>query len=240
LEFGGRDANQSKKSRNSANPRERLGVCRLSSVMATANIHGFVLAGGASRRFGRDKALVEFDGEPLMARLCRALHESTAAGIQIVGDAGKYGHIGVQCIADRWPGEGPLGGIITALMATAGPAAEATWSLIIGVDMPFLTVEWLRHLTARAAVSNAEVVVPESTHGLEPLCACWRVSAAPALTRAFESGVRRVSEAMKQLTMEVLDAADWKRFDNFDRLFWNMNTPADYQEATLMLKAGRP
>ena len=56
----------------------------------------------------------------------------------------------------------------------------------------------------------------------------------------FESGVRRVTDAMKQLPMEVLDAADWKRFDNFDRLFWNMNTPADYEEAIRLLKAERP
>ena len=207
-------------------------------------VAGFVLAGGASRRFGRDKALVEFEGEPLIARLCRTLHKSTAAGIRIVGDVTKYGHVGVECIADRWPGEGPLGGIITALMANAGSSgdssAESSWCLVIGCDMPFLSVEWLRYLTERAAASRAEVVVPESTYGLEPLCACWRASAAANLTCAFEGGVRRVTEAMKQLSMEVLDAADWKRFDNFDRLFWNMNTPADYDEAIRMMKAERP
>jgi molybdopterin-guanine dinucleotide biosynthesis protein A len=209
-------------------------------VTTTAKIYGFVLAGGASRRFGRDKALVEFGGEPLVARLCRTLHESAATAVRIVGDARKYGDIGVECIADRWPGKGPLGGIITAITATEDSAAEPSWSLIIGCDMPFLTVEWLRHLAERTAASQAEVVVPQSAYGLEPLCACWRASAVPALTRAFESGVRRVTEAMKQLPMEVLDAADWKRFDNFDRLFWNMNTPADYEDAIRMLKAEHP
>jgi molybdopterin-guanine dinucleotide biosynthesis protein A len=208
-------------------------------VKTTVKIYGFVLAGGASRRFGRDKALAEFGGEPLLARLCQILHESTAADIRVIGDARKYGHIGAECIADRWPGEGPLGGIITALQAAAS-AAEPTSSLIIGCDMPFVTVEWLRHLATRAAASQAEVIVPKSVYGLEPLCACWRATALPTLTRVFESGVRRVTEAMKQLPTEVLDAADWKRFDNFDRLFWNMNTPADYEDAFRMLKAERP
>ena len=205
-----------------------------------ARVDGFVLAGGASRRFGRDKALVEFDGEPLIARLCRTLQTATLAPVRIIGDAAKYSQIGIECIADRWPGEGPLGGIITALEAGYPSASQDSSSLIIGCDMPFLTSEWLRHIAERAVASRAEVVVPESTYGLEPLCACWRASAAPALTRAFEGGVRRVTEAMKQLSMEVLDAADWKRFDNFDRLFWNMNTPADHQEAIRMLKAERP
>jgi molybdenum cofactor guanylyltransferase len=209
-------------------------------VTATANVRGFVLAGGGSRRFGRDKALVEFDGEPLIARLWRVLKTATAAPVRIIGDGSKYSQIGAECIADRWPGEGPLGGIITALEASDGSANQGSWNLIIGCDMPFLTSEWLRHITERAVASRAEIIVPESNYGLEPLCACWRASAGPTLTRAFESGIRRVTEAMKQLSMEVLDAADWKRFDNFDRLFWNMNTPADYDEAIRMMKAERP
>jgi molybdenum cofactor guanylyltransferase len=160
--------------------------------------------------------------------------------VRIIGDAARYSHIGVECIADRWPGEGPLGGIITALETSEATVATDFWSLIIGCDMPFLTSEWLRHVAERAVASEADVVVPESKQGLEPLCACWRASAASTLTRVFEGGVRRVTEAMKQLSMEVLDAADWKRFDNFDRLFWNMNTPADHQDAIRMLTAERP
>jgi molybdopterin-guanine dinucleotide biosynthesis protein A len=215
-------------------------------VTSKANVRGFILAGGASRRFGRDKALVEYDGEPLIGRLYRILQAVTAGNVRIIGDRVRYAHVGAQCIPDRWPGEGPLGGIITALMATrAADAAnakseQASPSLIIGCDMPFLTADWLQYLASHAIASKAEVVVPESNYGLEPLCACWRVSAAPALTRMFESGVRRVTDAMKQVPMEVLDAADWKRFDNLNRLFWNMNTPADYEEAIRMLKAERP
>ena len=209
-------------------------------MTATTHVRGFVLAGGASRRFGRDKALVEFDGEPLISRLCRVLQSATTSNVRIVGDPAKYGHSGIECIADRWPGEGPLGGIVTALEASDASPERSSWSLIIGCDMPFLTNDWLRYLAARGTASKAEVVVPESNYGLEPLCTCWRMSAAPVLKRAFNGGVRRVTEAMKQLSMEVLDAADWKRFDNFDRLFWNMNTPTDHQEAIRRLKAERP
>ena len=208
-------------------------------MTALAKVQGFVLAGGGSRRFGRDKALVEFHGEPLIARLLQILQAATATPARIIGDAAKYSPTGAECIADRWSGEGPLGGIITALDASNASGAPDSWSLIVGCDMPFLTSEWLRHTAERAIASRAEVVVPESTYGLEPLCACWRASAVQTLSRAFESGIRRVTEAMKQLPMEVLDAADGKRFDNFDRLFWNMNTPADYEEAIRMLKAER-
>jgi len=103
--------------------------------------------------------------------------------------------------------------------------------------MPFLGREWLAYLVERALASPAEVVAPQSEHGLEPLCACWRTSAAGKLQRVFEGGVRKITEAMKHLEMEVLDETHWKRFDSAGRLFWNMNTPADYDEAKRILEA---
>jgi molybdenum cofactor guanylyltransferase len=211
-----------------------------------ADVAGFVLAGGGSTRFGRDKALVTIGDQPVLARLCSVLHDLTTE-VKIVGSREKYSGFGVECIPDRWPGEGPLGGIVTALGEPARmpalPGSESAgagrpeWNLIIGCDMPFLTREWLAYMADWAQASAAEVVAPKSAHGLEPLCACWRSSAAGKLQRAFESGVRKVTEGMKHLAMEVLDETHWKRFDSADRLFWNMNTPGDYDEAKRILEA---
>jgi molybdenum cofactor guanylyltransferase len=202
-----------------------------------AEVTGFVLAGGGSTRFGRDKALVRIGDEVLLARLCLVIRCVTPS-VTIVGAQAKYAGFGAECIPDRWPGEGPLGGIITGLL-TAADAGGCEWNLIIGCDMPFLTPEWLAYLVERARASKAEVVAPKSVHGLEPLCACWRTSGAGKLQRAFESGIRKVTEGMKHLTMEVLDEAHWKRFDNCHRLFWNMNTPNDYEEAKRILEVER-
>jgi molybdopterin-guanine dinucleotide biosynthesis protein A len=205
---------------------------------ATSGVGGFVLAGGRSTRFGRDKSLVQIGNQPLLERLCSVLRDVTHS-VAIVGAPEKYGGFGVACTADRWPGEGPLGGIITALRAPAGPENSCEWNVIIGCDMPFLTREWLKYLMARAQASATEVVAPKSVHGLEPLCACWRTSAAQKLQRAFDGGVRKVTDGMKHLTMEVLDETHWKRFDSANRLFWNMNTPCDYEEAKRILEAER-
>ena len=193
-----------------------------------------MLAGGGSTRFGRDKALARIGDEALLARLCAVMRGVTSSAM-IIGSREKYAAFGADCVADRWPGEGPLGGIITALLATSETDGE--WNIVIGCDMPFLTREWLTYIVQRALASEAEVVVPMSTHGLEPLCACWRTIAAAKLQRAFEGGVRKVTEAMKHLSMEVLDETHWKRFDSADRLFWNMNTPGDYEVAKRILEA---
>jgi len=195
------------------------------------------MAGGASRRFGSDKAIVKFDGRTLLLRMC-TLVEAAADAVRVVAPAGRYSDQGVSLVQDRWPDQGPLGGIITALRATAESGAGYEWNLILSCDMPFLKSEWLKYLAARALASDAEVVVPRSAYGLEPLCACWRTAAANSLQSAFDRGVRKVTDAMKQLRMEILDETDWKRFDSAGRLFWNMNTPQDYQAALQIRRAG--
>jgi molybdopterin-guanine dinucleotide biosynthesis protein A len=199
-------------------------------------INGYVLAGGASSRFGRDKGLVELAGKTALQRACDLVGQA-AGSAQVVALAQRYPDFRALIVADRWPGEGPLGGIITALRATASDKNGAAWNLIVSCDMPFLTREWLEYLCTSALASDAEVVVPRSEHGLEPLCACWRTSAADSLQRRFEDGVRKVTEAMKRLRTEILDETHWKRFDSAGRLFWNMNTPRDYQEALQMWRA---
>jgi len=206
---------------------------------ATSNyLAGYVLAGGGSTRFGQDKALVEFGGKPMLARMVELLR-GAAKEAKVVAVRGKYEAFGVEIVEDRWPGEGPLGGIITALEDAAGSAARAEWNLILSCDMPFLTREWLEYMATRAARSAAQVILPHSTGGPEPLCACWRTDAAETLRAAFERGIRKVTDGVALLRSEVLDEAEWKRFDSAGRLFWNMNTQADYEEASRGFKMGR-
>jgi molybdopterin-guanine dinucleotide biosynthesis protein A len=201
-------------------------------------IGGYVLAGGGSTRFGRDKALVEVGGVPMLELMLDLLITVTGEVI-IIGPPERYMNFGVGIVRDRWAGEGPLGGIITALELTAKSPAKCKWNLIVSCDMPFLTREWLTFLCQRAAKSEAQVVLPFSGHGPEPLCACYRTDASGALLATFESGVRKVTEGLKHVTTEVLDEADWKRFDTAGRLFWNMNTVADYEGVLRILKAER-
>jgi molybdenum cofactor guanylyltransferase len=191
---------------------------------------GYIQAGGGSTRLGRDKALVELGGKTMLARTCELLQRITP-DVTIVAGSNKYEIAGVRIVHDCWPGEGPLGGIITALVDAGEREMPAEWALIVGCDMPFLTVAWLKHIVGRAERSNADVLVPHSAGGLEPLCACWRTSAASALRSAFEGGVRKISDALERVRTEVLDATDWKRFDTAGRLFWNMNSAADFEEA---------
>ena len=203
------------------------------------SVLGYVQAGGGSTRFGKDKALVGLGGRTMLARTTE-LVASVCGEVVIVAAEGKYPSAPAPLLGDRWPGQGPLGGILTALQSSAVRRSESTCNLIVSCDMPFLTREWLEFLCRRAERSAAQVVVAESANGLEPLCACWKTVCMPGVQAAFGSGVRKVTEAMKRLPMEVLDVSVWKRFDTEGRLFWNMNTPADYEQAKRILEAPLP
>lgn len=172
----------------------------------------------------------------MLVRMCELVKDVTGS-VGVVAPLGRYAEIGELIVEDRWPGEGPLGGIITALMDAHARNHQHTWCLIIGCDMPFLTREWLRYLSERAFASSAVIVAPESSAGLEPLCSCWHTSATGKLQYAFEDGIRKVTEAMKRVSMEVVNEKDWARFDKSGRLFWNMNTPAEYEEARRILES---
>ena len=210
----------------------------MNAVKGEAGVGGYILVGGGSTRFGRDKALVEFGGRPMLAQMIQ-LMQSVMGKVKLVAQPGKYEGYEVETVADQWPGEGPLGGIITALEDAGQSPSGSEWNLMASCDMPFLTSTWLKFLCQRATVSKAQVVLPHSSSGPEPLCACYRTDAAGALRAAFESGIRKVTEGLKHASTEVLDEKDWKRFDSAGRLFWNMNTTADYDEARRILEAGK-
>lgn len=199
-------------------------------------VSAYILAGGGSTRFGRDKALVDFAGKPMLERMVELMRSFTKR-VNVVSAPAKYAEFGVEIVADRWPREGPLGGIITALQHAQEIAQAFEWHIIVSCDMPFLTVDWMKFLAERTEKSDAQVILPHSAHGPEPMCACYRTSAGPRLRDAFEGGVRKVTQALKQVHTEVLDERDWKRFDSAGRLFWNMNTAADYAEARRIVEA---
>lgn len=212
-------------------------------------LRGFVQAGGGSTRFGADKALARLGGKTMVQRTAELL-AGVCEDVTIVARAGKYADAPWPKLNDHWPGQGPLGGILTVLLqanqlvSPAGARAmehgPRLFCLILGCDLPFLTREFLVFLREKASATQAQVVVPASANGLEPLCACWSLQAASGVQAAFDSGVRKVTEAMKRLPMEVLDESAWKRFDTEGRLFWNMNTQQDYEEARRILEGKTP
>jgi len=186
---------------------------------------GFVLAGGESSRMGRDKALLELAGEPLVVRAAKLAASVTGTPATIIGGA-AYTPFGLRVVGDDLPGVGPLGGIATVLRASVAP-----WNLIVACDLPYLSREWLVFLVERALGSNADAVLPMNERGAEPLCAMYNKRGEQAIRGALDRGTRKVTDGLAGIRVEYIEPAEWKAFDSEGVLFKNMNSPGDYEEA---------
>ena len=159
---------------------------------------------------GRDKARLPFRGSDLVSAVAGAVARAA-------GNVTLVGHPELPAIPDRYPGEGPLGGILTALHHTS-----TDWNLIVACDMPEVTADFLKGLLARAMWSPADVLLPYGPEGLpEPLCAVYRRRARAVMSHHFAGGARRVTEALAGLPVEPLSVAELLYFQN-------VNTPEDW------------
>ena len=148
---------------------------------------------------GRDKALVVVDGVAMGARMVDTLRLAGCDPVVLVGgEPGLLHGLGAAVVADMAPGEGPLGGVVTAL---DGFAHIADHVIVVSCDMPFLTAADLAPLVARAEVAGVDVVVGRSSRQ-QPLCAVWSTGAAGRVRAAFESGTRSILGVIDELETE--------------------------------------
>jgi molybdopterin-guanine dinucleotide biosynthesis protein A len=167
---------------------------------------------------GRDKVRLPFQGGPLAEFVARAV-ESAAGSAALVGDPALYGEFGYQAVADLYPGEGPLGGILTTLDHT-----RADWNLVVACDMPGLTAGFLSRILDAAEQSGRAALMTAGPSGCpEPLCAVYNRRARPEIEAAFPRGERKITAAMAGLGVEVLAVAEVAEFQN-------VNTPEDWAD----------
>ncbi len=160
---------------------------------------GLVLAGGQSRRFGRDKAVEPWDGRPLIAHALAAL-----AGCDQVAVAGRAWP-GVLALPDRpAAGLGPLGGLNAGLHHAAAHGFSHVASL--PVDSPGLPPDWLARLGAAPAHAMGQ-----------PLIGLWPATLAAGLDEFLAAGGRRVQQWVVAVGARAVDLGPLP----------NINSPAD-------------
>jgi molybdenum cofactor guanylyltransferase len=162
---------------------------------------GAVLCGGASRRMGRDKALVGVDGRALAVRVADALRAAGAEPVLAVGgDLGALAALGLAGVPDQEPGAGPLTGILTALAQGAAPV-----TFVAACDLVAPSAE---AVTATiSALGEADVAVPLVDGRRQWMHAAWRAGAAAPLAAAFAAGERAVHAAVAAAGLRVADVS---------------------------------
>lgn len=175
-----------------------------------------MLVGGRSSRMKRDKALLPFRGVPLAQWVAGTIAKA-AGSATLIGPPDLYSTLGFPVIPDLYPGEGPLGGILTALRHS-----QKDWNLITACDMPELDAALLTRLLDAAERAGADVLLPITPDGrAQPLCAVYHSNCISALDFAFSTGVRAVSQALGTLRVLRLRIEELLPFQN-------VNTPEDW------------
>ena len=153
-------------------------------------VFGAVLCGGASSRMGVDKATIPVDGVAMARRVADALAAAGCSPVSAIGgDSAELGRLGLETVVDRYPGDGPLGGILTAL-AVQTPAA------VVACDLPGLRATTVTSLLDALGDHDAAIAFSDRA---EPLCAVWSERAVPVLRARFQSGERAMHRAIDGL-----------------------------------------
>jgi molybdopterin-guanine dinucleotide biosynthesis protein A len=172
------------------------------------SINGFVLAGGLSSRMGRDKCFIDWRGKTLLQHMVHLL--STVAGpVRIIGR---------EEFPDRYPNAGPLGGIATALGLCSSPIG-----IVVAVDLPLLTIEFLEQFRDRVAKSKSPLVAYRIGNRF-PLCLGISTTLLPDVEGRLAAGRRNIYGWIGDSDAEILSGAS-------ESMFQNINTEADYQRA---------
>lgn len=200
----------------------------LSPSSHSLHVTGAVIAGGRSSRLGRDKALLQIDGETLLARAVRLVGQVCAETI-VVGPRERAGVVpATRVVPDEQPGIGPLGGIASALRATGRQHV-----LVVATDLPLLSVPLLRHMVALA--TEADVVIPRVAGRTQQLHAVYSARCLPYIDRQIASGDYKIDRFFPLVRVRELGEDDVQRFDPALHTFLNINTEADWEHVQSLL-----
>ncbi len=189
-----------------------------------------IMAGGQARRFGgRDKAKLTVGDTRIIDRQITVLDKVADQIVIVAPNARPYRSLGLPVFEDLMPGTGALGGIYTAITVSRNPQ-----TLIVACDMPFLNAPFLYHLTNFG--HEADVVIPRTTDGYQPLCASYSRSCAAPIRQRLDAGLLKVLELLSDVRVKELDPDDIAPYNPHGVLFFNVNTPDDYARSLTLTK----
>lgn len=217
--------------------------------MIDLRVTAAVLAGGQSRRMGRDKAFLPFGGRPLIERTLETLGRRFDDVLVVANDLARYAPLGRRVVADLRPGAGALGGIYTAVALGTGEAASHVF--VCACDMPFVDGLLIDVLLAEAARDTgegpADVIVPEdagapdASAGVHPLCAVYGRRTLPAIERRLAEGRLKVIGFYDDVRVRRVGPEALARAGVPAHALMNTNTPEDLALAEAILaRTARP
>ena len=190
---------------------------------AGRQIEGFVLAGGASRRMGQDKAALLLHGRSFVAHAAQTLR-SIASRISIVGARPPHDASNLTFVPDFYANWGALGGLHAALAA-----CRSEWAAVVACDLPLVSTALWERLTALRTGFDAVAPVQENGYP-QPLCALYHVPTCRVCAQQLiASGERRPRVLLRAVHTRWVTPDEIADLPHARRLLLNVNTPSEYE-----------
>lgn len=185
--------------------------------------------------FPQDKASLVWQGQTLLERAGRLLYAVCDAHSILCGTKERCTRLGVEAsgIPDRLAGLGPLGGLEAALLDAE--KHDASWALIVPVDLPYLTPAFLMAFVSRALALQTSACCLQEQGVAQPLPALVRVEALPLLQQRLSAGERKILPTLISIAQRLgpergfaaIEASDLQDAESDGGWFRNLNTPED-------------
>jgi len=186
-------------------------------------VTGVILAGGTSTRMGKNKALLEINGTPIIAITYRTLASLFHDVIIVTNSPGDYDFIPCRKVPDIYPGIGSVAGLHSAL------AHSRTESVFVtACDMPFVDPTIIRHLLTLQA-NEYDAVIPFSKGGQEPLQAFYSSKCVEVFENAINNGERKILDIIPRLKTRLVLWEEMRLVEGAETAFLNVNTPEEYE-----------
>ena len=181
-------------------------------------VSGVVLAGGISSRYGKNKALVEFHGIPLIERVIGVMRPIFRHIIIITNTPDEYSYLELPMYQDIIKGLGPLGGIFTGLQVIPDNAG-----FFVACDMPFLNQGLIRHMAE--IKSDFDLVVPRISGYMEALHSLYDKRCQSKIESLIDSKIYQVFRFFNEVSVRYVEENEVRMFDPDLRSFLNINRP---------------
>ncbi|MGQ9631822.1 MAG: molybdenum cofactor guanylyltransferase [bacterium] len=186
----------------------------------------YVLAGGGSRRMGRDKALLDLGGKPIIARVIEGLEEVFPSVVVVAGrSTDRYAFLGRRTIPDLLEGKGSLGGIYTALQDS-----PFDYNFVVACDTPFINPTLIEFMLDFAD-GRSDIVVPLIDGLFYPLHAIYSRRCSPFIEDRLIGDDLKIISFFPKMRVKCISEDQVRRLDPRMLCFFNINTEADYEEA---------
>ncbi len=195
----------------------------LSELPKIEGVTGVILAGGASSRMGRNKALLEINGTSIITLTFRTLASLFHEVIVVTNSPLDYDFLPCRIVPDIYPGYGSIAGLHSALTHSSN-----SYSFVTACDLPFIDQAIIRYL-CDFRTEEYDAVVPLSGGGQEPLHALYASSCKDLFEDAIQHGERKIQDVLKRMNIRQVTCYELKGFGGRKSSFLNVNTPEEYE-----------